>query len=207
MCSSVSSPMSAKLVLPLLAVLLTAACATYEPSVRQVTMLAGDTTTMTVTEYHNDPEFGNWVTGTTVISSDPSILQVVQELPSTTVTLIALGPGEAFLMVNGGQVLVTVDIGACNPVSLRVQVTPVEAQVGYPVELRVITNDPQVVPAWYEERNGAWSPYPTATGDVYVFNPKASGTFRFLVAYGDTCNDVSTTITVIASTRARAVRH
>ena len=200
--------MRVKIGLSFLAVLLTAACTRYEPSIRQVTMLAGETTTISVTAYHYDPGIGSSATGTRVVSSDPSLLQVEQALPSTSVTLVALQPGEVHLEVaDTGEYLTTVEIGSCVPVSLRPQMTQVEARVGYPVELRVLTDDPLVVASWYEERNGAWSLIPFGTGNAYVFRPQVSGTFRFLARYSNHCDDVSTTVTVVVSTRARAARH
>ena len=102
----------------------------------------------------------------------------------------------------------TVHIAACEPVSVRPEVTQVQALVGSPVQLRVITDGPYPIDTtWFEERGGNWLPIPFATGNVYPFTTKVSGTFRFLIRYADRCDNVNTIITVVASTRVRASRH
>lgn len=176
-------------------------------------MQAGETTTITITNF--EYSYGQLLPmgGVSVVSTDPSVLQIEQDptLESPVVTLHALKSGTAYVQPIDSSIaaplrLVTVRIGSCLPVSARPQVTQVEALAGSPVDLRVFMDDPSTVATWYEEKFGGWSPIPFATGDVYVFQPKTSGTYRFLVRYADHCDNVSTLITVVASTRIRAVR-
>src|SRR5258708_36317006 len=181
------------------------------PSVTEVTMLAGETTTITIKELR-------WLSGSmipfggvSVVSTDPGILRIEQDpsLSSASVTLHALQPGTAYIQVtNLSQRLVTVHIAACEPVSVRPQVTQVQALVGSPVQLRVITDGPYPIDIiWYEERRGSWSQIPFATGNVYPFTPKTSGTFRFEAVYSDRCGEASAIITALAATRRPAGGH
>ena len=194
----------------LLATLLIASCGIV-PSVTEVTMLAGETTTITITELRWFSGSMIPIGGVSVVSTDPGILRIEQDpsLSSASVTLHALQPGTAYIQAtNLSQRLVTVHIAACEPVSVRPQVTQVQALVGSPVQLRVITDGPYPIDIiWYEERRGSWSQIPFATGNVYPFTPKTSGTFRFEAVYSDRCGEASAIITVVASTRVHAVRH
>ena len=181
-----------------------------QPSLTAVSMLPGESTNITITRFGYLGEMIVPQGGVNVVSSDPSVLRLEQDpsLHSASVTLHALQPGMATIQTaDTHQLLVTVDIASCTPVSVRPQVTQVAALVGSPVELHVFTDDPRIVATWYEEKQGGWSPIPFGTGTTYIFRPSTSGTFRFLVRYSDHCDDVSTLITVVVSTRARAVRH
>src|SRR5258708_15849412 len=181
------------------------------PSVTEVTMLAGETTTITIKELR-------WLSGSmipfggvSVVWTDRGILRIEQDpsLSSASVTLHALQPGTAYIQATTlSQRLVTVHIAACEPVSVRPQVTQAQALVGSTVQLRVITDGPYPIDTiWCEERRGSWSQIPFAAGNVYPFAPNVSGTFRFLVRYSDRCGDASTIIIVVASTRVHSVRH
>lgn len=201
--------MGQRCLIPLLAALLLASCTHYVPSVTEVTMLAGETTTITITQYHYDPSFGSSTSGVHVESSDPSILLVEQDprLSSPNVTLHALQPGTAYVLLPDASKIVTVHIGRCAPVGILPRVAIVQTLVGSPVELRIITvgSYPNAT-TWYEDVGGSWLQIPFATDNVYGFTPRVSGTFHFQARYSDRCGEVSTVITVVASTRGRAVR-
>lgn len=180
-----------------------------KPSVTSVSMVSGQSMDITITRFAYAGSQIIATGGVPVVSSDPHVLQVEQDpsLQSPTVTLHAVGAGNATVeTANSSQPLVAVNVVSCTPVSARPQITQVQALVGSPVELRVFTDAPAIVATWYEEKGGVWSPIPFGTGNVYVFRPETSGTYRFLVRYSDHCDGVSTPITVVASTRGRAVR-
>jgi hypothetical protein len=191
------------------AILLLAACS-YVPSTTSVTMQAGQSTTITITNF--EYYFGQVVPrgGVTVASSDPTIFTVEQDptLQSADVTIHALRPGLAYIQVPDLSLrLVTVEISSCLPVSTKPQITEVQALVGVPIALQVFTDSPYTIPTWSQEVNGGWQTIPFASGNLYAFTPPRSGTYRFLVRYQGYCDDADTLITVVASTRMRASRH
>jgi hypothetical protein len=190
------------------AILLMAACTYVVPSTRLVTLQAGESETITimvVTEIGGQVSPGNSVD---VVSSDPTIFTVEQD-PDTHVTIHALRPGSAYILLakNLSERLVTVQISSCSPVSTKPQITEVQALVGIPIGLHVLTDNPNTAAIWNQEVNGGWQVIPFASGNLYAFTPPRSGTFRFLVRYPGYCDDDDTLITVIASTRGRATRH
>src|SRR5258707_8809288 len=190
--------MRAKYALLLPTILLLASCGYVVPSVKDVTIQAGQSTTITITEYQwlggGFAPFG----GGSVSSSDPNVLQLDQspDLADTRVTLHALQPGTAYIQSTSfPQPFVTVHVEPCVPVSTRPQITEAQALVGPAIELRVFTDSPSIVPIWSEDRGGNWVPIPFATGNVYIFSPRASGTYRFLVRYAGDCGGETTLIT------------
>ncbi len=193
-----------------LGTLLAASCSYYVP-VNDVTLAAGQSTTIIVETHHYFA--GTWIVSPAppLISSDPSIVTVVQSPNSTSVTLQALQTGTAYLSpIDANYHIVTVHVFAyaCAPVSVRPVVTNVPAVVGVPVELKVVTEGIQPIgTSWYEDTPTGWSFVPSPYSNSHVFTPKTSGTFRFEVVYRDRCAEASAIITVVASTRVRAVRH
>jgi hypothetical protein len=181
-----------------------------QPSVTSVLMLPGESTTITISTLASVNGKLIPVGGAAVVSTNSSVLRLEQDptLQSPNVTLHALQPGDASIQTaDRSRSLVAVHVESCSPVSVHPQTTQVQMLVGSAVELRVIVDDPTIVGTWFEEKGGIWSPIPFGIGNVYNFRPMFSGTFRFLVRYSDHCDDVSTMITVVASTRGHATRH
>src|SRR5258708_33083462 len=115
------------------------------PSVTEVTMLAGETTTITITELRWFSGSMIPIGGVSVVSTDPGILRIAQDpsLSSASVTLHALQPGTAYIQAtNLSQRLGTVHIAASEPVSVRPQVTQAQALVGSPGQLSVTPTGP-----------------------------------------------------------------
>ena len=180
------------------------------PSVTSVSMVPGESTTITISTLASVNGQLVPVSGAAVVSTNSSVLQIEQDpfLQSPNVTLHALQPGDASIQTADRiRSLVAVHVESCSPVSVHPQTTQVQTLVGSALELRVVVDDPTIVATWFEEKGGSWSPIPFGNGNVYNFRPMFSGTFRFLVRYSDHCDDVSTTITVVVSTRGRATRH
>lgn len=191
-----------------LAMLLAASCSYYVP-VNDVTLGAGQSTTIIVETHHYFA--GTWIVSPAppLVSSDSSIVAVVQSPNSTSVTIQALQTGTAYLSsAETNAKLVTVHVFACAPVNVRPVAANVAAVVGVPVELKVVTEGIQPIgTSWYEDTPTGWSFVPPPYSNSHVFTPKMSGTFRFEAVYSDRCGEASAVLTVVASTRVHAVRH
>ena len=192
--------MDSKVLLLLSAALMTASCK-FVPSVDQVALQPGQSTTIQIVEY--DWYAGRVVPtgGAQVVSSDPGIFTVEQaSFRAEDVTLHAVRPGVAYIQsVYPVEQLVTVVVGACPPVGPQPQTTQIKALPGVPVTLEVFTYNPATAVQWSEAKGGAWTPIPGATSNTYVFTPPAIGTYRFRVQYPGNCEDVSTFITVVVA--------
>lgn len=189
-----------------LTLLLLAACSIYVSS-PDITMVPGETTTVTIEEHRY---FSGTVTnlGTPLVSSsNPAVVAVTQGTP---VVLQALQPGEAQVVspiANYG--LVKVHVLACLPVAIHpLTASTIGTKVGSSVHLQVQTEGTlDLGTNWLEEKNGGWSLIPFASNSKsYDFTPRTSGTYRFEVNYHDRCGSATTVFTVVASTRTHAVR-
>lgn len=191
----------------LLALLLVAACSIYVSS-NDITMVPGETTTVTIEEHrYFSGTFINYGPPSIITSSNPSVAAVTRGTP---VVIQALQPGEAEILTpNATYPLVKVHVLACIPIAIRPLTAPeVVTKVGTPVHLQVKTEGLlDLGTTWFEEKAGGWSMIPfSSNSKSYDFTPKASGTYRFRVSYHDRCGGADAIFTVIASTRVHAVR-
>lgn len=149
-------------------------------------------------------------------SSDEGVMsldQVRQPNGTTLATVHGLHAGTATIRPAPGSPsgapidLVQVTVFECPPpVIIRPVQDVVEAHPGQPVLLGVVTAPPSSSElTWMDEATGVTVQQGPAR--TFSFTPRTSGTYHIRVEYTDVCGTVSTRITVIASTRPRAVRH
>ncbi len=192
-----------RVVLSLVALLLLASCV-YSAFPKQITLASGETGTATlmVAEFDGQKPARGFL-------SDPSIMTLSQAPNDPTITIHALHPGVAYIQpVDSTLALVTVTVFECPTITIQPSASFVETRVGQPVSLSVTTAGLQEIKTvWLlENPPGSWMTV-NADGKSFRFTPAASGTYHFRVEYNDHCGIVSTNITVVASTRTRAVRH
>jgi hypothetical protein len=189
-----------------LAALFALSC-TYVASDTNVTMGTGQTTTVIVEAHHYFS--GTWPVVPTppLASSDPSVVVVRQSPGSSSITLQALSAGYASVRTADGLFTLPVTVFQCTPVTIRPLNADVAAIVGSPVVLSVIPGgDHPLATDWYQDSPGGWYYLQPTDGNFLRFTPHESGTLHFQARYTDRCGDASTSFTVVASTRAHAVR-
>ena len=191
------------LLLPLF--VLAASCG-YQATPSEITVASGETATAHIVSY-------DYYTGERPVpcaSSDPSVMTVSQLGNEGNVAIHALHPGVATIqpLANPAMNLVTVTVFECPRPVIQPGASLVESRVGQPILLSVTTSGTQEInTAWYLQGTaGSWTPV-NPDGKSYTFTPATSGTYHFRIDYTDRCGLASTDITVIASTRTRAVRH
>jgi hypothetical protein len=186
-------------------VLLTVSCG-YHATPNQITVATGEIATVQILSY----DYYSGERPVPCVSSDPSVMTVSQSGNEGNVVIHALHPGVAMIqpVANPAVNLVTVTVFECPRPLIQPSASFVESRVGQPLLLSVTTSGTQDVnTAWYlENAAGSWIPV-NPDGKSYMFTPTMSGTYHFRIEYTDRCGLASTDITVVVSTRTRAVRH
>jgi hypothetical protein len=187
--------------------LLLAACG-YDVPRKEVTLGVGQTETVRIQALH-------WFSGSMVpvegsyASSDPTVFALHQAGTGPSMVIQGLRPGVGHIEPVGTTIpLVGVTVLPCLPVTIQPAMAQVLATVGQRVDLRVTTGGAQSAgTVWYEAVGNEWRRIPFALGNTYSFTAARSGAYRFRAEYDDLCGVAMTDITVIVSTRPRAVRH